>query len=168
MGDSLYFYIFVSFFCIFVFFNYLARVGRWVMVRRVTPRSFAAWAERILFNHDYIVFFYQLLALVPPWLNIVHKYTCDIFDQSLSILGRQKEFNTRDTITSERFRQRIGISKLFALNTCCTLCSAQCTFKSAKKQAIELHQPPALLTKSNPDSGWVGRAASQAQIPSYL
>ena len=69
-----------------------------------------------------LFFFYdQLLALVPPWLNIVHKYTCDIFDQSLSILGRQKEFNTRDTITSERFRQRIGISKLFALNTYCTM-----------------------------------------------
>ena len=142
MGDSLYFYIFVSFFCIFVFFNYLARVGRWVMVRRVTPRSFAAWAERILFNHDYIVFFYdQLLALVPPWLNIVHKYTCDIFDQSLSILGRQREFNTCDTITSERFRQRIGISKLFALNTCCTLHNAHSSLLKSKLSNSISHLP---------------------------
>ena len=77
--------------------------------------------ENLIQSRLYCFFYDQLLALVPPWLNIVHKYTCDIFDQSLSILGRQKEFNTRDTITSERFRQRIGISKLFALNTCCTM-----------------------------------------------
>ena len=136
----------ISIFCIiflyFLLFKYLARVGRWVMVRRVTPRSFAAWAERILFNHDYIVFIYdQLLALVPPWLNIVHKYTCDIFDQSLSILGRQKEFNTRDTITSERFRQRIGISKLFALNTCCTLHNAHSSLLKSKLSNSISHLP---------------------------
>ena len=143
MGDSLYFYIFVSFFCISVFFNYLARVGRWVMVRRVTPRSFAAWAERILFNHDYIVFF-----MISCWLWYLHGlilytniYTCDIFDQSLSILGRQREFNTRDTITSERFRQRIGISKLFALNTCCTLHNAHSSLLKSKLSNSISHLP---------------------------
>ena len=149
MGDSLYFYIFVSFFFIFVFCTYLARVGGgWFFVflhfciillyfcifqllsqggavgdgQKGDSKVFCRLSRENLIQSRLYCFFYdQLLALVPPWLNIVHKYTCDIFDQSLSILGRQKEFNTRDTITSERFRQRIGISKLFALNTCCTM-----------------------------------------------
>ena len=35
-----------------------------------------------LIQSQFLFFYYQLLALVLPWLNIVHKYTCDIFDQS--------------------------------------------------------------------------------------
>ena len=125
VDDFLHFFIYVSFFCIFVFCNYLARVGRWVMVRRVTPRSFAAWTERIFFNHDLYCFLWSVAgsgtSMAEYCTQIYMWYIWSIEHIEISYSLGQKEFNTRDTITSERFRQRIGISKLFALNTCCTM-----------------------------------------------
>ena len=95
-----------------------------------------------LIQSRFILFFYdQLLALVPPWLNIVHKYTCDIFDQSsilrLTILGGQKESNTRDTISSAYWHFQIVCTQYLLHNAHSSL---------LKTKLLN-------STKSNPDSG---------------
>ena len=150
MGDSLYFYIFVSFFCIFVFYHLLSQGGAVGDGQKGDSKVFCRLSRENLIQSRLYCFFF----MISCWLWYLHGLILYTNIHVIYLINHYQFWGGRRNLTLVILSRQKGFVSVSAFPNCLhSIPAAKCTFKSAKKQAIELHQPPALLTKSNPDSG---------------